>query len=59
MPYIDPTNRFSSDDESDLSVSHSEFYDEHLMTQEIEALTIISGTQEITAIELDDDTTRA
>ncbi len=55
------TQRLQSDTTTDYepqSVSHTEFYGERLMTQEIEALTIISNTQEINAVNLDDDTTR-
>ncbi|MCA0456907.1 MAG: hypothetical protein LCI00_23250 [Chloroflexi bacterium] len=59
MQPLDPTSLRSPDDEPERSVSYIEFYDEHLMTQEIEALTIISSTQEVSAVERDDDITRA
>lgn len=38
-----------------ISVSHTEFYDERVMTQEIEALTLISNTQEIAAVPPESD----
>ncbi len=63
MQSQDPnTTHLRSDSPTDyesLSVSHTEFYDERVMTQEIEALTIISNTQEINAVSIDDETSRA
>lgn len=58
-PYTPPVSSDSSPDNESQAVSHTEFYGERVMTQEIEALTIISNTQEIAAVTLDDTATRA
>ena len=36
-------------------MSHTEFYDEREMTQEIEALILISNTQELAAVPPEDE----
>lgn len=50
-----PSSDILPESAQQILVSHTEFYDERVMTQEIEALTLISNTQEIAAVPPDTD----